>query len=382
MMPPQLRSFVDVVELADLHHVAAVLQAARHAARLHLESGGVGDDGLLEADLRAVGEAGHHRRVLAPALGKALLRGGIAIGILQPFDVAHDARDEPEALDPAIQIHLHAGLVAFARRQDDAVLFGVDLQNRADRRVDLGVHQHDVLAVLESLEDDARPEFDRAGHVHQHVDLLGARQQEGVFGDDRLAGADGILHLALRGGRDGVLAAGVGEHVEARCAAPVVDRHHAHPGDAVHDLIGEPLPHEAGADNGDSDRPALRFPGLQCGVDDDHVASSSSCPLEAHAPLQFGFLGVERRPGLVLLRDHGDRQRPRAVRGGDRCRAARPRSRVYRTRPPDSSSRSCPRAPGSRARSAPARRARDGCPRSARRRRAGGRWGFPGGDRR
>ena len=130
---------------------------------LHLEAGGVGDDRLLEADLRAVGEARHHRRVLPPLLGEALLRRRVAIGILQALDVADDARDQAEALDPADEVHLHAGLVAVAGRQDDAVLLGVDLQDRADRRVDLGVHQHDVLAVLERLEHDVGAELDRAG---------------------------------------------------------------------------------------------------------------------------------------------------------------------------------------------------------------------------
>ena len=69
--------------------------------------------------------------------------------------------------------------------------------------------------MLESVEDDASAEFDRAGYIHQHVDLLGARQQEGVFRNHRLSGADGILHLALRSGYDGVFASGVGEHIDA-----------------------------------------------------------------------------------------------------------------------------------------------------------------------
>ena len=41
----------------------------------------------------------------------------------------------------------------------------VDLQDRSDRGVDLGVQQHDVLAVLERLEDDAGAELDRAGRI-------------------------------------------------------------------------------------------------------------------------------------------------------------------------------------------------------------------------
>ena len=41
-------------------------------------------------------------------------------------------------------------------------------------------------------------------------------------------------------------------------------------GHAVHDLIGEALPHEAGADHSDADRPSLLLAGLERLVDDDH----------------------------------------------------------------------------------------------------------------
>ena len=125
-----------------------------------MKPGGIGDDRLLEADLGAIGERSDHRGVLAPPLRPALLRRRIAIGILQPFHVADDARDETEALHPAKQIHLHARLVTIARRQNHAVLARVHLQNRADGRIDLGVHQHDGLAVPERLEDDMSAELD------------------------------------------------------------------------------------------------------------------------------------------------------------------------------------------------------------------------------
>ena len=78
---------------------------------------------------------------------------GLAVWILQPLDVSEHARLEPEALHPAVEVHLHARLVAVAGRQDDAVLLARNLQDRPDRCVDLGVHQHDVLAVRERLQD-------------------------------------------------------------------------------------------------------------------------------------------------------------------------------------------------------------------------------------
>ena len=52
------------------------------------------------------------------------------------------------------------------------MLVGVGLEDRADRRVELRVHQHDRFAVFERLERNLRAELDRAGHVDQDVDLL------------------------------------------------------------------------------------------------------------------------------------------------------------------------------------------------------------------
>ena len=102
---------------------------------------------------------------------------------------------KPEALHPAEEVHLHAGLVAVARRQDDAVLARVDLQDRTDGRVHLGVHQHHRLAVPEGLEDDVSAELDRARHVDDDVDLGRAADQERVLGDGRQALANRVVEL-------------------------------------------------------------------------------------------------------------------------------------------------------------------------------------------
>ena len=91
-----------------------------HAALRHRHAGRVGDDRLLEGDLRAVGEAGHHVRVLAPLLGEALLRGRRAVRVLQALDVAADQRTQADAADEADQVHLHARLVAVAAGEHDA----------------------------------------------------------------------------------------------------------------------------------------------------------------------------------------------------------------------------------------------------------------------
>ena len=151
---------------------------ARHAARLHHKSSGVRDDCLFKTDLRAVRKAGHHRRILAPLLGEALLRGRIAIGILQAFDVSHHSRSKPEPFDPAVQIHLHTRFVSFARGQNHSMFGGISLENWADGRVDLRVHQHHIFAVLECLENNLRAELHGTGGIHHHIHLLGSREQK------------------------------------------------------------------------------------------------------------------------------------------------------------------------------------------------------------
>src|SRR5277367_3548436 len=95
------------------------MAAAEYPAFVHRHSGGVGDDGLLDADLGAIGETGGHRGVLAPAPRKPLLRGGIAVRVMQPLDVAADQWSDPDASDKPDQVHLRARLIAVASGEHD-----------------------------------------------------------------------------------------------------------------------------------------------------------------------------------------------------------------------------------------------------------------------
>ena len=70
---------------------------------------------------------------------------------MQALDIAAQHWLDPDALDEAIQVHHHAGLVAVGAGQHHARAVGVGLQDRPDRAVDLGVHQHHMLAVRDSL---------------------------------------------------------------------------------------------------------------------------------------------------------------------------------------------------------------------------------------
>ena len=263
--------FVDVVKFADLHDIVLVIQAAGHAARFDHEPGGVRHDGLLEADLRAVGKACHHGRILSPLVGKTFLRRRIAVRVLQPLDVAYNSRGQPKSLDPAIEVHLQARLVSVTRRQDHSAFGGIDLENRADGGVEFSVHQHHVFLMLESLDHDVRAELDRTGYIDQHVDLLRTRKQESVFRDDRLAGPYGILQLDLRVGDDNVLETRIFEDMKRLFEFAAVNGDHAHAGNAVHNLIGQPLCHETGAEQRHANRFALLLAGFQYIINDDHV---------------------------------------------------------------------------------------------------------------
>ncbi len=104
----------------------------------------------------------------------ALLGRRVAVRVLEALDVADHARGRgPRPFDPAVQVHLQPGSSPSQADRITPCSLGVDLQDRPDRGVDLGVHQHDVLAVGERLEDDVGAELDRPGDVDDDVDLLG-----------------------------------------------------------------------------------------------------------------------------------------------------------------------------------------------------------------
>src|SRR5712691_4320558 len=141
--------FINIVYFPNLHDVIAVLEAPGHPAGPDHESGGIRHDGLLEANLRAVGKARDHRGVLAPPLSPALLGRRVTVGVLEPLDVPDNTRDESESFDPPVQVHLDTRLIALARRHNDPVLLRVALQDGPNGAVEFGVHQDDVFTMLE-----------------------------------------------------------------------------------------------------------------------------------------------------------------------------------------------------------------------------------------
>ncbi len=287
---------VDVVQLADAHHVALVLEPPRHPPRLDDKSGCIGGNRLLEADFRAVGEARDHRGVLSPLLGEALLRRGISIRILQSFDVADHTRRQAQALHPSVQIDLHARFVAVAGGKHHVVLLRIDLQDRSDRRVDFGVEQDNVLAVLERLEDELRAKLHRTGRLDQHVDVRRPCQQHDVLGHHWRALAQRVLERVLRVRDNGIeRLVRVLKRADGTLDAAVVDCHEAHARYAVDDLIRKAARHEAGPDEAHTNRLAFRLSGLQRVVDNNHESLSNP-----HPCFQFRF-DLGHRPPLQIL---------------------------------------------------------------------------------
>ena len=89
--------------------------------------------------------------LLAPLLCKARLGGRVTVGILQSLDVAADERLHPNTLNVAPEVDLNTRLIAIAARQNHAGFVRIDLQNRSDSRIQLGIHHHNRLAVRESI---------------------------------------------------------------------------------------------------------------------------------------------------------------------------------------------------------------------------------------
>ena len=144
------------------------------------------------------------------------------------------------------------------------------MEDRPDRRVELRVHRDEVLSVGERLESDPRAELDRARHIHDRVDVLRVAEKQGVLGHRRAAGAHGVLESAQVVDDDAVLGARVAEDLDRLVRLAPVDRHDLHSRHAVPDLVGQALCHEPCPEKAHPDGPAVRFPGAQRIVDDDH----------------------------------------------------------------------------------------------------------------
>ena len=161
------------------------------------------------------------------------------------------------------------------------VLRRVHLEDRADRRIELRVHQDDVLAVAERLEHDVRAELNGSGDLHEDVDLLRATEEHRVVRHRHAVVADRLLDVGHRGRLDDVLDAGIGAQLPRPLEPPAVHGGESHARHAVDDLVRETLGHEARADEPDANRTTLCLASAQCSVDQDHLNPSSAVITES-----------------------------------------------------------------------------------------------------
>ena len=84
---------------------------------------------------------------------------------------------------------------------------GISLQNRPDRRVELGIHQDDILAVPESLKGHASTELHGSGDIHEDIDELAARNQHRILDSHGRRPLDRSVESLLRIRHDDILQA-------------------------------------------------------------------------------------------------------------------------------------------------------------------------------
>ena len=113
-------------------------------------------------------------------VGEALLRVGVAVMVEEALDVAGQHRPVADRLDEAEHVHRHTRLVAVGVGYHHARAVGEDLEHRADGGVQLGIHEHDVLAVGDRLGDGAGAVLHLAGALDDRLDLRRAAQQQRV----------------------------------------------------------------------------------------------------------------------------------------------------------------------------------------------------------
>jgi hypothetical protein len=203
-------------------------------------------------------------------LGKLALRLRVAVTVQEALDLAHQHRLVADAVDEPVQVHRHARLVAVGVRVHDAVAVGVDLEDRPDGRVHLGVHQHDVLAVRNRVERHARAVFDVTRGLDDRLDATGTAGDLRVVRHRIGSRFDRGVELGRRADR--------AELVDSRFAVgplglvrvPVHDDRQPQTGKSRQDLEGDAAPHVAGSHESHADGIALLQPLLQCRVDDDH----------------------------------------------------------------------------------------------------------------
>ena len=123
---------------------------------------------------------------------------GVRCWIDESLDVSGEHGAESDRRDVAEEIHGDAGFVAVGVRDHHAGGARARLEDRPECRVELCVHEDDVLSMLDRREAHLETEIHLSGRIHDDVDALRAADQQGIRRDDGRAPSDGILELGER----------------------------------------------------------------------------------------------------------------------------------------------------------------------------------------
>ena len=171
--------------------------------------------------------------------------------------LAIDGGARREAAGEAIldQTHQDARLVPVAVRVNDAGTIGLLLEQRADRRVGLGIERNEMTAVTDASECRRGAVLDGARAFDENIDRrdLGCefdigRDERPAFPDrrgeaERIVGDDDTACLEASGAKRGYGPLDVARHNQR-------GRHPRHSGE----LVNQPAPHQPDADDADPDR--------------------------------------------------------------------------------------------------------------------------------
>jgi hypothetical protein len=168
---------------------------AVHARDVGHEAGGVRKRDHFHHRLRTVDELDQHPRIhVAPRrLGNVGIRRRVGP---KRIVLALPCRDDriAQSTQEIDELHRRAGLVARAKRVDDARLLGLRRQVRTDGDVGLDVHHHDVLACRDRRERDVRTDVRIARRIDDHIDILGGADVVVRLAHGEAAAADDARH--------------------------------------------------------------------------------------------------------------------------------------------------------------------------------------------
>ena len=260
-----LEHFFRGQEIRDFTNVVA--GRTEHTAASNFEAGGIGEDGGFHRELGGVGEGRDLADILIVLLGKRALGFGVAIVVDHTLDVACGDDFQPKRAQVAQQGHRNTGLIAIGVREHDARFIGFDLEDGADEGIQLGIHEHYVLAVFECVEHDSGGGFDGARNFEDHVNRAASGQDGRVGGKNGHAACDLLFGFVRRIDEGAVGETSLAEGALRVFRCSVGNRHQPHARNRRSQLQGDGSARCSGAHHADANRVTGSFQLLQGSID-------------------------------------------------------------------------------------------------------------------